>query len=227
MNIKQLVISLYLKENIEKKEINEKLSIMINNVMQYDKELATLHLYHRKYKHYSYSTPITNEEYYQQGKIYKIYLNSKSENLLTRFKKALINYNNKSFVVCDVKYISKRIEIIKTIKTETPSVITINKVNLLDKDIMLMKERIIKNAIRKFNDYYNENIEENYNFISNIEILNKYPIGIKYKKGKIFGYKYRLIINTDELSQKIAELVLSSGVLEKNSLGLGFCKANS
>lgn len=229
MKVNRLIVNVYLKEDIDVRSIHEKLSIMINDAMNNDSVLSDIHVNCNRYKYYSYSSliPRANNGVFRRGDIYRFYLNAQSKDVLYRFKKALNGYVNETFIVCEVHSKTHQIMQIKSIKSETPSVITIkDSFNLGKIDLIFMRKRIIANAIRKYNRFYNEDIEENYNFISNIEVLYKYPKLINYKQGKILGYEYRLTINEDELSQKIAETMLNSGMLEKNSLGLGFCVWN-
>ena len=62
-------------------------------------------------------------------------------------------------------------------------------------------------------------------FIENIKKINRKPVKIPYKNINILGNKFEVQIKEDPMSQNLAYLILSTGILEKNSQGFGFCKA--
>ena len=59
----------------------------------------------------------------------------------------------------------------------------------------------------------------------NIKKINRKPVKIPYKNINILGNKFEVQIKEDPMSQNLAYLILSVGLLEKNTLGLGFCIA--
>jgi CRISPR-associated endoribonuclease Cas6 len=134
----------------------------------------------------------------------------------------------------DMRIVSTEIREIKQkhidfLETITPAIVTVDgKPWLLDGDILLLVQRIHANAEKKFKFFCNEEIGEveDY-FIEKLKILNKKPACYSYKGIKLLGNKFRIKVNEDEKSQKLAFIVLSSGLSEKNSsLGAGFCKCN-
>ena len=89
--------------------------------------------------------------------------------------------------------------------------------------MQLVKERILANAQKKYNQLYNEKIDMD--FIKSIKQTNNKPIKIPYKNINILGYKFEIEVKDDPISQNLAYLILSVGLLEKNAEGFGFCKA--
>ena len=77
----------------------------------------------------------------------------------------------------------------------------------------------------------NEKLNIDHNFIQFLEIKNHKPQIIFFTKNynnqikriKLFGNKFRIIPNEDELSQKLAFMSLSCGLGEKQSYGAGLC----
>ena len=49
-----------------------------------------------------------------------------------------------------------------------------------------------------------------------------YPLEKDKQKSRLFGNKFKIIPNEDEVSQKLAFIALGAGLGEKNSFGAGF-----
>lgn len=224
MNI--LKIDVGLTEDISLNNLNNSLSSFLNNAMLKNEKLKIFHKSKDKFKFYSFSTlhPIEKDSIYKKGCFYSFEIKSPNKNFLIDLQKVLNRHSTQNIMCFNTSIITMNIKHINTIQTLTPSVITHNNNTWEKLNFILVKDKIIKNSIRKYNAFYNENIDENFDFISSIEFLNTYPIKINYKNTKIYGNKYNLTINDDDLSQKIAKFVCQTGLLEKNSLGLGFCK---
>ena len=130
------------------------------------------------------------------------------ENNGLKIKQVLNNFQNEEFkvIVSDLESSTQRK--INTLATLTPAIITSDKGDyLINNDMQLVKERILANAQKKYNQLYNE------------------PIKIPYKNINILGYKFEIEVKDDPISQNLAYLILSVGLLEKNAEGFGFCKA--
>ena len=146
-----------------------------------------------------------------------------NENFL-KIKQVLNNFQNEEFkvIVSDLESSTQRK--INTLATLTPAIITSDKGDyLINNDMQLVKERILANAQKKYNQLYNEKI--NMDFIKSIKQTNNKPIKIPYKSINILGYKFEIEVKDDPISQNLAYLILSVGLLEKNAEGFGFCKA--
>ena len=98
-------------------------------------------------------------------------------------------------------------------------------------DEILKGENIFPNLLKKYESFYNEKLNIDHNFIQFLEIKNHKPQIIFFTKNynnqikriKLFGNKFRIIPNEDELSQKLAFMSLSCGLGEKQSYGAGLC----
>ena len=93
----------------------------------------------------------------------------------------------------------------------------------IDNDLELVKNRILAGIQKKYSKLYGSKVE--CNFIQEIIKINRTPIKLPYKNIYFLGNKFEVIVKDDEISQKLAHLALSTGILEKNSQGFGFCKA--
>jgi len=95
-------------------------------------------------------------------------------------------------------------------------------------EIMLLQNQLQQNLLNKYKSFYGEELQPQQNFIQLLELKNNRAQTIKLtnKNGKsyrLFGNKFRIIPNEDEVSQKLAFLALAVGLGEKSSYGGGFC----
>lgn len=227
--IKQKYI-LILKKDINYKNFNEEIAKGIQICMFYSKYLQDLHNIYNKYKFYCFSNFIEKEKdnIYKKGKNYTIEFNFINNKMAEEFEIALFSKNNPIFYVEDKineNNISQQNYKINELLSIQPVILT-NKDKYLEiktMDLNMVKEKITKNAINKYNNLYKCNLPY-FDFIEEIKIINNYSISCIYKKGIILGNKYLLKIKKDDISQILAFILLSTGIGEKNSLGFGFCK---
>ena len=115
---------------------------------------------------------------------------------------------------------------ITTLESLTPVVSTVDNRYWVPEDgINLLMKRIHDNAVKKYKTFFGEMEEPKENFIESIQILNEKPIKVKYKKASLLGHKVCLSVKSDEVSQKLAFTIMGCGLLEKNSIGFGYCRA--
>ncbi|NGU52443.1 CRISPR-associated endoribonuclease Cas6, partial [Clostridium perfringens] len=84
------------------------------------------------------------------------------------------------------------------------------------------KNRIKQNLIKKYNNYMDENLPEDFEFIKNIKFINKKPIRFMYKEVKVLGDKLELEISDNKEAQLLAYMSLGTGILELNARGMGY-----
>ncbi len=221
-NIKVVVL---LKNDTQAFENYEKISKLISASMLKDQTLKQLHEENR-YKNYVFCNlyPIEKDGVYKSGNIYTFQIRTIDFKLGLKIKQVLNNFQNEEFkvIVSDLESSTQRK--ISTLATLTPAIITSDKGDyLINNDMQLVKERILANAQKKYNQLYNEKIDMD--FIKSIKQTNNKPIKIPYKNINILGYKFEIEVKDDPISQNLAYLILSVGLLEKNAEGFGFCKA--
>lgn len=226
MNLSVLKVTVALTEDIHFKDISYKISNLINHSMLKDDNLKKLHKSNEKFKHYSFSNfqPIEMDKIYRKGYFYTFEMKSSKSELLEKFKKVLDRTIFENMVVYSVKEEEITIKVLNEIISVTPVVITKDNKCYDKRNIIILKNTISKNAIRKCNEIYDLNIDENHEFIDNIEIISHQPIVTNYKKGIFIGNKLKMSIKEDMISQKIGQVILGSGLGEKNSQGMGYCK---
>lgn len=225
MQYYNIKVAVLLKNDTQAFENYEKISKLISASMLKDQTLKQLHE-ENKYKNYVFCNlyPIEKDGVYKAGNIYTFKIRTIDFKLGLKIKQVLNNFQNEEFkvIVSDLETSTQRK--ISTLATLTPAIITSDKGDyLINNDMQLVKERILANAQKKYNQLYNEKIDMD--FIKSIKQTNNKPIKIPYKNINILGYKFEIEVKDDPISQNLAYLILSVGLLEKNAEGFGFCKA--
>ncbi len=225
MQYYNIKVAVLLKSDTKTFENYEKISKLISASMLKDQTLKQLHEENR-YKNYVFCNlyPIEKDGVYKAGNIYTFQIRTIDFKLGLKIKQVLNNFQNEEFkvIVSDLESSTQRK--ISTLATLTPAIITSNKGDyLINNDMNWVKERILANAQKKYNQLYNEKIDMD--FIKSIKQTNNKPIKIPYKNINILGYKFEIEVKDDPISQNLAYLILSVGLLEKNAEGFGFCKA--
>lgn len=221
-NLKVLVL---LKEDIKYEETYQKISDFIAYAMLQNEETKKLHEENR-YKLYNFCSlyPFEKDGIYKKERIYTFDIKFIDLNFAMKIKQFLTNIQNKYFkvIMSDIK--ANSYKKINKLITLTPCIITTKKGDYkIDNDMDLVRERIIAGVEKKYQLIYKEKIKAD--FIQDIIKTNRTPIKIPYKNIYFLGNKFEIIVKEDELSQKLAHILLSTGILEKNSQGFGFCKA--
>ena len=227
MHYFELTTTAYLLKNVVFNEVNEKIAQLINKAMVRDEKLAIKHK-ENKFKNYVFDSlyPREKDKIYKAGKIYVFRIRSLEEDFITKIKQLFPNTTTDFFKVIAGEIKKQEQRPIKEIYTVTPALATIGK-NIYwipGNDIKLLIERMNSNLFKKYKDYFGALLSEEQLFFEKIKIMNKKPIVYKYKNTNLFGNKFKIAINDDETSQKLAFMTLGVGLLEKNStIGMGFC----
>ena len=213
-----------LKENINYINTYEIISNFIARAMLKNEELKKLHEVNC-YKLYTFCSfyPFEKDLIYKKGNMYAFDIRYMDISFGLKLKQLLkvINYEYLSVISLNIE--CNEYKIIQKLISLTPAILTINNQYNTNNDLELVKQRIIDGSEKKYKTIYNEDLK--FDFIKSIKQTNIKPIKIPYKNIHILGYKYEIEIKEDEISQKLAHVILSTGILEKNSQGFGFCKA--
>ncbi|WP_089610918.1 CRISPR-associated protein Cas6 [Dehalobacterium formicoaceticum] len=224
----EIVFTIQFLKDVTFDEVQSGIAELINRSMLLDEELKNFH-HQRGYKLYCFSAPypLEQDKIYREGRMYCFNLRTMHLNFALKIKQYLSKTHGIAKVISsDLKNYS--FKHINELITLTPIVCTLNNRCWLHNDgIALLSERLHLNAYKKcksLDDSFEETAEF---FFDRIEILNKVAIKIKYK-GKntiLLGHKIKLSVKPQPWAQQMANIVLASGALEKNSLGLGYCLA--
>lgn len=226
MQVKEVVITVKLKETIKYENLVDRLSYAMNMFFLGDNKLKKFHK-ENKFKMYSYSGlyPINPSKVYSEGEIYSIKMRFLDMDFADTFINLLRTQVNAVFIIINIDETTLyQKKIIKKIYTVNPTVITLGNRYWIrnDEEINMVKDKILLNTSKKYKQLMGVDINK-YDFIEKIEILNDKPMVFKYKEKKLIGNKFMIHIKEDRFSQELAFMLLGSGVLEKNALSFGFC----
>ena len=228
MKIKELTLKIKFLENIYLPKSYYYAGKLISKAIFYDNSPLKEEHYKHKFKPYVFSNlGYVKDKCYKANKDYYLTLRTINETLADN----ILNSYKDEFGVIEV--IEKKeidLDNLPLIK----SIIPVNPVILIKKDktyVTFPKDEIktaVKllnmNAEKKLKQFLNIQINDDFDFIEAIRVLNKYPITIHYKNNiKMLGYKYLIVPKEDELSQLAVKLFYGIGLGNKNAVvGGGF-----
>ncbi len=215
------IVLMPVSSDIKYEESFEKISKLIFFTMEKDEELKMFHK-ENKYKNYVFSSfyPIEKDGIYKVGRIYTFDIRCIDIKFAMKIKNYISqgNYDFKVIMTNIATYNYKPFNIMTSL---TPVIITADTGYNKGHDLDFVKDRIIANAEKKYKQIYNEEIH--CKFIDSIECKTNKAIKIKYKGKYLLGYKYEIKVKKDEISQKLAYILMATGIGEKNSsLGGGY-----
>ncbi|NCD11565.1 MAG: CRISPR-associated endoribonuclease Cas6 [Epsilonproteobacteria bacterium] len=227
----ELKCTAYMKKNRAFEESFELLSKYISFSM-YQNGKSEVHQ-KEGFKYYVFGglLPIEPEKVYQQGNLYHFTIRSLDETLIDTLSQTLRqNVNNENLQVVETHKKTVPQFFITELYSATPIIVSIENGKYWTMqesgDIMQLQRQLHENAEKKYKSFFGESLHVKDNFIQLIEIKNKVPQNIViHKDGKsirFFGNKFRIALNEDEVSQKLAFVTLACGMGEKNSYGAGF-----
>jgi len=225
-NYYEMVVAVILKEDLPFLSSYEFISNMISRAMLEHEDLKQLHST-KGFKFYTFCSfqPTEPDKIYHKDRIYITKIRSLSANFMLTLKKSLMTMDY------PVKIIAKEIykcesNAITELSTITPAIATVfNKCWTKEDGLVLLRERIHVNALKKYRAYFGDMLEPEDNFVEFIKQTNIKPIKIPYKNTSLLGNKLIIGVKNDEISQKLAFTALGCGLLEKSSLGMGYCFA--
>lgn len=225
MNYYNLKITTLLKQDLNNSETYGKISDLISYAMLKDKTLKDLHE-KNTYKNYVFCNlyPVQKDGIYKQNNIYFFDLRGIEFEKIIKLKQVIQDLENDYFKVIQVNFQTYTKSNIKRLITLTPAIITTSKGDYdIRENMELVKNRMLANIQKKYKNIYNTPVDVD--FIKSIKKINNKPIKIPYKNINMLGNKFEIEIKEDPMSQNLAYLALSIGILEKNSQGFGFCMA--
>lgn len=224
MKVIQIRIKILLKENIHISDIQSKVCGLIDYSFSKRKELLDMHN-ENKYKFYCFDFPYPAErdQVYKKGKIYTLTIRTVDFDLAEFFSNSLLDVQTRF-----IKALSSEVKIlpqkpIEKIYSLTPAIIK-NDTGYW-RDNMSMddyEKRLKENLIKKYNIIADTKMDEDFKLFDKIELKNRKPISVKYKKIKLLGDKVNLYIADNDRAQVLAYMAIGCGIMEMNSRGCGF-----
>jgi len=205
--------------------IYQVISKTINMALSKDEVLKQMHK-ENFFKGYTFCSPYPVEasKVYLSQKIYLFRLRSIDLNFILKIKN-LLPKSDEYFKILSFELYNCKQKYVDKLMTLTPAVSTLYNRNWTREDgIETLREKIHSNAVRKAKLFSQNKFQEpSENFIQCIIQTNLKPIKIPYKETSLIANKFEIVTKSDPVSQELAQIILGTGVLEKNSIGLGFC----
>lgn len=219
----KLELKVYLLKNINQKDCLTKITYFIDSVLKTDEKFLK---YHNKRipKGYVFNSfyPLEKEEYLA-GKIYTVQIRTVNEELKDFLMKNL--HNNYTKEIKGLTISERKIEYryIDRLFSVTPIILkTENGYWRGNMDVDNFLDRLKINLIKKYNQFYEEKLDETENIFEKIEFRNNVPIKCSYKNINLLGDKVILTIAKNPTAQKLAFLSLGAGLSEMASRGYSY-----
>lgn len=177
------------------------------------------------FKNYCVDYPYPHEadKIYKKDKIYTITIRTLNLELARFFTETGVNVYTDYIKAlnAEVRVIPQKY--IDTIYTLTPAILKCETGYWRDEMTLAdFENRLKSNLIKKWGQYQNEQMDEDFQFHTRIEFLNKCPVSVAYKGVRLLGDKICLHIADNKRAQELAYMSLGTGVCEMNSRGFGF-----
>lgn len=222
MRYHELIVTILLQEDVEAMQGYEYLAKMIARAMLNDNALKELHG-QKTLKNYCLCNlyPCEADRIYKKGRAYVFHIRSFSAEFLLKLRYLLPQLKT-GIIATELKNFQYRP--IAQLKSLTPVVATVNNRSWTRSNgLKLLMERIHINCLKKYRAFIADMEEPQEFFIESIQIINEKPIKIPYKSNSFLGHKLIIGVKSDPVSQKLAFAALGAGLLEKNSIGMGYC----
>lgn len=172
--------------------------------------------------------PLEPDGIYKREKVYTIRIRTVNKELLDYLAQNLSDTSSEYLkgLTVNVRIIPRKY--IQKIYSITPVVMKLQNGGYWKTNITFDEyESLLKNnLVKKYNQFFNVKIDEDFQFYTNIQKTNRTPISIKYKNICLLGDKFDIEIADNETAQSMAYLSLAAGLGGNNSRSCGFvnCK---
>lgn len=224
MKVFELTVKCYLNNNIKQEDVSGQIGFLLDLILGKDKEFLKIHK-SNTFKNYVFNGfyPLEREKIYKEDYIYNFQIRTIDEELANYLKENLTKVNSNCINVLRVSMEEKEFKKINKLYSITPAIMK-NDFGYWKNNISIdeYKNRIKQNLIKKYNNYMDENLPEDFEFIKNIKFINKKPVRFMYKGVKVLGDKLELEIADNKEAQLLAYMSLGTGILELNARGMGY-----
>ncbi|MGD9568354.1 MAG: CRISPR-associated endoribonuclease Cas6 [Sedimentibacter sp.] len=224
MKVFELKLKVFLLTNINAVKSTEAIAELVDKSFTHTEEMKKFHK-ERKFKYYTFNSfyPLEADKTYKEGRIYTVLLRTVDENLVKYFKKYLANeYTDKLKVLTvESRIISKKY--LQKLYSVQPCVSKFDLGYWRGKyDLAVYERRLKTNLIKKYQEFFDTKLDENFEMFTHISFDNKKPISLRIKNVNLLGDKLTLQIAENETAQMMGYFALGVGILELNSRGYGF-----
>lgn len=168
--------------------------------------------------------PVSTDKQYKKESLYTITIRCVNDELARYLSNELPNHYTDVFkgLVVENKIIPQKF--IEEIYTLTPAIVKNENGYWRNNITMDEFERLLfENAVKKYNHFTEDKIDEDFQLYTSISFSNKKPISCQYKNIHLLGDKLCLKIADDKRAQDVAYMLLGTGLCELGARGYGFC----
>ena len=223
----EIKLKIYTLVDIPTEQLLGKEAAFIDSALGLDDQWIKYHE-DNKYKLYSYDMlyPIEKDGGYLKDHIYTFRIRTVNVELAKYFSKVLPNHYTRELkgLVAENRILPTKT--ISEIYTLTPVVMKFEDGYWRGKyAIEVFEQRLFSNAVKKYKQYTGEEMNEDFQWYTQITFLNKKPVPLSYdsKKIKLLGDKINLKIADNKQAQELTYFTLGAGLGELNSRGAGIC----
>lgn len=225
LQVFEVRLKVYLLMDIPVETVQKKTAALIDICLSRDEALLEFHETNQ-FKNYSFGNPypLEKDKVYKKDKVYVITIRTIDPRLAEVFSGKLKNERSEEMqaLTCDYKIIPKKHKIIDTIYSISPVIVKAERYWRGFFSLEEYEKRLTVNLIKKYNNFCSTKIDEDFEFIRMIQVQNRAPIAVAYKKIKLLGDKIALKVADNELSQELSYMTLGTGLGEINARGAGF-----
>lgn len=228
IQILEVRFKVFLLRDIPQEEALIRIAGCIDRVLLKEEKWKEFHSTNQ-FKNYVFCAPypLAEHGFYQKHKIYQIIIRTVDFNLAQYLSIQLPQYEDDYLkgLICEHNIIPRRT--ITSLYTLTPLIIKSDR-NKYWRDNMSFEdfeEQIKINLIKKYKAYTNQNVDEAFPFHSFLELKNKVPIKIPYKRIHLLADKVQLQITDYPMAQELAYFAQGVGIGTMGSRGYGFVNA--
>lgn len=220
----EMSVKVYLLENISLDNTSKEIRKLIDDTLIIEEKYKE---FHNKagFKNYSFNLlyPLEKDKVYKKDCIYTFIIRTVDSELGMYFMNNLKNQHSDKIKVITMskKVIPKKH--IESIYSVTPIIAKFEDGYWRsNKAVEDLEKRIRENLIKKYNEFTNSKIDEDFELFQVIKFINRKPISTKYKNISLLGDKISFKVSENDMAQEIANFALGVGVGEINSRGFGF-----
>ncbi|ENY8711231.1 CRISPR-associated endoribonuclease Cas6 [Clostridioides difficile] len=220
----EMSVKVYLLENISLDNTSKEIRKLIDDTLIIEEKYKE---FHNKagFKNYSFNLlyPLEKDKVYKKDCIYTFIIRTVDIELGMYFMNNLKNqYSDKIKVITMSKKVIPK-KHIESIYSVTPIIAKFEDGYWRsNKTVEDLEKRIRENLIKKYNEFTNSKIDEDFELFQVIKFINRKPISTKYKNISLLGDKISFKVSENDMAQEIANFALGVGVGEINSRGFGF-----
>ena len=228
IEVYEIKLKIYTLVDIPTGQLLEKEAAFIDSALGLEDNWSKYHE-NNQYKFYSFDMlyPLEKDKVYAKDHIYTFRIRTVNVELAKYFSQVLPNHHTKELKGLTAENRILPQKTIGEIYNLTPLVLKFEEYGYWrgKVSIDIFEQRLFSNAIKKYKQYTGEEINEDFQWYTQITFLNKKPIALSYdsKKIKLLGDKINLKIADNKPAQELTYFMLGAGLGELNSRGAGAC----